>query len=47
MYSQEIKHSLEIGLHSNSSGSVYNSEEEKMQVVNEKTRLERQLGVNN
>ena len=34
VYSQEIKHSLEIGLHSNSSGSVYNSEEEKMQVVN-------------
>lgn len=34
VYSQDIKHSLGIALHSNSSGSVYVNEEEKMRVVN-------------
>lgn len=33
-YSQEIRHALESGLHTNSSGSVYTTEEEKMNIVN-------------
>lgn len=34
LYSQEIRHAIETGLHTNSNDSVYNSEEEKMHVVN-------------
>ena len=33
-YSQEIRHALESGLHTNSSGSAFTTEEEKMNIVN-------------
>lgn len=34
LYGQEIRHALETGFHNSSSSSFYNSEEEKMNVVN-------------
>lgn len=34
LYSQEIKHNLEVGLHNATNSSVYSSDEEKMNVVN-------------